>query len=153
MMDAELVRLRNRLHLYEAQRVRRKQRWLYGYLVLQALVVFLIFPLLFQNVENGRIQEEVEATTGLEIVEGQVQCTQTDEETDCEVGPEYQFFTFGDSLYWSVITYGSIGYGDISPITNIGRVLAGIHGLMGVLTTGIIAGLVLNWISPRSLRP
>ena len=62
-----------------------------------------------------------------------------------------QFFTFADSLYWSVITYGAIGYGDISPVTHEGKILAGLHGLMGVLTTGIIAGLILNWITPREL--
>ncbi len=151
MMDAELVRLRNRLHLYEMRRVQRKQRFLYAYLGVQILLVFVIFPLLFQNVENGQLQKQVEETTGWEIVDGQVQCSQTDGELDCQREPEYQFLSLGDSLYWSVITYGSIGYGDVSPLTNVGKTLAGIHGLMGVLTTGIIAGLILNWISPRSL--
>ncbi len=151
MMDAELVRLRNWLHLYEMRRVSRKKNFLYGFLIVQALLVFLIFPWLFQNVENGQIQRQVEQATGLEVVEGEIVCTDTEEGVDCAI--PRQFLDFQDSLYWSVITYGSIGYGDIAPLTNIGRLLAGIHGLMGVLTTGIIAGLVLNWISPRSLLP
>ena len=32
-----------------------------------------------------------------------------------------------------------------------GRVLAALHGVMGVVTTGVIAGLILRWISPRRL--
>jgi Ion channel len=45
----------------------------------------------------------------------------------------------------------AIGYGDITPVTGLGKLLAGTLGILGVLTTGVIAGLILNWLSERSL--
>lgn len=148
MMDAELVRIRNRLLLFEQRRVSRKRRLLYFYLALQVFLIFLLFPLVFQNVENGLIQRQVEETTGLEIENGRIKASD-----DLTLGFQpRQFLSFPDAVYWSVITYGSIGYGDIAPVTLPGKVLAGLHGLMGVLTVGIIAGLILSWITPRDLK-
>ncbi|HEX5690194.1 MAG TPA: potassium channel family protein, partial [Roseiflexaceae bacterium] len=62
-----------------------------------------------------------------------------------------RFFSYGDGLYWSLITAASIGYGDITPQTTVGRVIAATLGILGVITIGVIAGLILNWISARSI--
>ncbi|MBC2580113.1 potassium channel family protein [Clostridium sp. DJ247] len=40
--------------------------------------------------------------------------------------------TYGDALWWSFVTITTVGYGDISPITPIGRVLAGFLMLVGI---------------------
>ncbi len=66
--------------------------------------------------------------------------------------PEIQLFSYADGLYWSIITAGSIGYGDITPITRMGKLIAASLGLMGVITIGVIAGLILSWPTPRSLE-
>lgn len=134
MMDAELVRLQSRLHLYEMRRVRQKRRLLYGYLALQVLLVFLVFPALFIQFENGAIQQQIAQATNLDL------------------GNEpRQFLSFADGLYWSIITSASVGYGDITPGSDGGKFLAAVAGVMGVLTVGVIAGLVLNWVTPRQL--
>ena len=75
-------------------------------------------------------------------------------ETTAEVDlPEEgrRYFSYGDGLYWALITAASIGYGDITPQTNVGRIIAATLGVMGVITVGVIAGLILDWISPRML--
>lgn len=41
--------------------------------------------------------------------------------------------SFGDALWWSVVTTTTTGYGDISPQTLGGRVLAGFVMLMAIL--------------------
>lgn len=135
LLGGEMLRLRNRVHLYEMRRVRHSKRWLYGYLVLQAILVLFVFPHLFVYAENGKMRDAVEAATDVEV--------------DTEV--ERQFLSYSDGLYWSVITAASIGYGDITPKSTEGRVIAGTLGTMGVITIGVLAGLVLNWITPRSL--
>ncbi len=134
MLDAELVRLRNRLHLYEMRRVERKRRLLYGYLILQVLLVFIVFPLVFMYFENGVIQQGIENSTTVDLPE-----------------EPKQFLGYLDGLYWSIITSASIGYGDVVPITSAGKITASVAGVMGVLTVGVIAGLVLNWVTPRRL--
>lgn len=45
--------------------------------------------------------------------------------------------SIGDSLYLSFITAFTIGYGDIAPVTIIGRVLSVFIGLIGILFTGL----------------
>lgn len=135
MLSGELLRLRNRVHLYEMERVRRNKRILYGYLVVQAIFVVIIFPLLFVNAENGKIRDAVEEATDVEIPE--------------KAGRQY--LNYSDGLYWSIITAASIGYGDVTPRSNEGRMIAAVLGTMGVLTIGVLAGLILNWITPRRL--
>lgn len=117
------------------RRVRRSRRWLYSYLVLQVILIVLIFPLLFMYAENGALQQRIEDATKLDMPE-----------------EERQFLSYTDGLYWSLITAGSIGYGDITPRTGMGRAIAAILGVMGVITVGVIAGLILSWMTPRRLE-
>ena len=46
------------------------------------------------------------------------------------------------SIYWSVITLGSVGYGDISPITPMGRIVASLMALLGIALIAIPSGIL-----------
>lgn len=140
-MDAELLRLRDRARMYEMRRVQRRRRLLYGYLILQAFLIVVVFPLLFINAENGAIQDRIEQT---------IEET-TAQEVEVEANVERHTYSYMDGLYWSLITAGSIGYGDITPITVVGRIIAAALGVSGVITIGVTAGLILDWITPRRL--
>ena len=131
----EILRLKTRARLFEERRTRRRRGVLYGYLALQAMLVLLVFPLLFINAENGKIQDEIQSAVDIDI----------------ESSTARQTVSFTDGVYWSVITAASIGYGDITPRTTVGRAIAATLGTMGVITIGVVAGLVLSWISPRRL--
>lgn len=135
--SVELLRLRNRAHLYEMRRVKRSRRVLYGYLFTQVILVLVVFPLLFINAENGRLQREAEQA-GVELPENP--------------GEKRQNFAYSDGLYWSLITAASIGYGDVTPNTAVGKIIASVLGVMGVVTVGVIAGLILNWITVRQIE-
>jgi voltage-gated potassium channel len=50
---------------------------------------------------------------------------------------------FGDALYFSFITGLTIGYGDISPVTSMGRILAVLTGLVGILITGLVVAIAV----------
>ena len=56
---------------------------------------------------------------------------------------------YADGLYWAAITAATVGYGDIIPQTGAGRAMAGVLGLTGFITIGVIAGLILKWITPQ----
>jgi hypothetical protein len=117
------------------ERVQRNRRVLYAYLIVQAFLVLLVFPLLFINAENGAIQREVE------------------ELTEVELGDEgYRLLSYPQGVYWAIITATSIGYGDVTPTTTTGRIIAVVLGTMGVVTVGIFAGLVLDWVTPRRIE-
>lgn len=133
--NVELMRLRHRANAYELDRTKRSRYYLYIYLVIQALLVVLVFPFLFIYAENGEIQRQIEATADIELGD-----------------PGYTLYDYPEALYWSLITAGSIGYGDITPLTTTGRFIAAFLGTMGVITIGVVAGLILDWITPRKLQ-
>ena len=52
---------------------------------------------------------------------------------------------YGDSLWWAFVTATTVGYGDISPRTHVGRFVAIFLMLIGVGTFGMITGTVTTY--------
>lgn len=53
--------------------------------------------------------------------------------------------TFFDALWWSFVTATTVGYGDISPSTGIGRVIACILMLVGIGFIGMLTGTISTY--------
>jgi voltage-gated potassium channel len=53
-----------------------------------------------------------------------------------------KFGTIGDALWWAVVTMTTVGYGDVTPITVMGRILAAIIMLLGVGIVALPAGIL-----------
>ena len=62
---------------------------------------------------------------------------------------EGTIITFGDALWWAIVTVTTVGYGDYFPVTATGKVIA--VGLMagGLVLVGIIVGTLSSWIVER----
>lgn len=52
-----------------------------------------------------------------------------------------------DALYWAFITAFTIGYGDVTPHTVIGKVISLIIGLAGIIFTGIVVAISVRALS------
>ena len=63
-----------------------------------------------------------------------------------EAQPE-KFDNIPNSVYWAVITLASVGYGDISPITPIGRFMTVVMALLGIGIFAIPAALLSSAFS------
>ncbi|MER6096391.1 ion channel [Streptomyces sp. NPDC001728] len=64
-----------------------------------------------------------------------------------EVGaPGATIRTFGDSVWWACSTLATVGYGDVTPVTPMGRVVA--VGLMacGLALLGAVTGSFSSWL-------
>jgi hypothetical protein len=59
------------------------------------------------------------------------------------VNPE--FATFGDSLWWAIVTLTTVGYGDIVPETTTGRIAAVMIMITGVAVLGLLAGSLASF--------
>jgi voltage-gated potassium channel len=53
-----------------------------------------------------------------------------------------QIKTLGQGLWWALVTITTVGYGDFVPVTNIGRVIAGVLMIIGMFTLALFAGIV-----------
>lgn len=52
------------------------------------------------------------------------------------------FDTFFDALYWATISLTSVGYGDITPVSNIGRLFTMISAFVGVAIIALPSGII-----------
>jgi voltage-gated potassium channel len=52
-----------------------------------------------------------------------------------------RFGTIPESLWWAIVTLGTIGYGDVVPVTALGRVLAGLTIFAGLLMMALPVGI------------
>lgn len=63
--------------------------------------------------------------------------------------PESKITTFGDALWWSITTVTTVGYGDLSPVTGIGRLIAVLLMLGGISLVGVVTATLASWIIQR----
>jgi voltage-gated potassium channel len=63
------------------------------------------------------------------------------------------FNTMPDSMYWAITTLTTVGYGDVTPTTELGRLIAGLTMIVGLglfaLPVGIVATGFVNSIHRR----
>ena len=57
-------------------------------------------------------------------------------------GPEHGFTSIPVSMYWTIVTMTTVGYGDISPQTPLGQVFASILMIMGYAIIAVPTGIV-----------
>lgn len=56
---------------------------------------------------------------------------------------------FWDSMWWSIITAATVGYGDIYPHTTGGRIIAIILLVVGIGTFGAYAATLASWMTRK----
>ena len=70
-----------------------------------------------------------------------------------QVEPD-SFATFFDAIYWAVVTLTTVGYGDIYPVSDVGRVVSMVSSFMGIaivaLPTGIITAGYMDGVQKKA---
>jgi voltage-gated potassium channel len=57
-------------------------------------------------------------------------------------GPEHGFNSIPHSVYWTIVTLTTVGYGDISPQTGLGQIIATIIMIVGYGVIAVPTGIV-----------
>ena len=60
--------------------------------------------------------------------------------------------TFGDSLYFSVVTITTLGYGDFLPISTTGKAIVTLEALLGIILMGLFLLSVSNQLIEKEER-
>lgn len=121
-------------------------RWVTGYgispwrVIASALAVIVAFGLAYPL--TGGIQETIKTSTrGANATVDKPTQTETLIWTISDVtqaGLSEMVGAFLKSLYFSIVTFTTLGYGDIQPVGNLARALAGIESLLGALLTALL---------------
>lgn len=61
-----------------------------------------------------------------------------------EIGTNPEFTSFGDALWWAVVTVATVGYGDVSPITPEGRLAASVLIVVGITLWAAVTGTITS---------
>ena len=54
------------------------------------------------------------------------------------------FRSIPDAMWWSIITLTTVGYGDVSPVSALGKVVGALTAIMGVMTVAMMTGIVAS---------
>ncbi|PXX10289.1 potassium channel family protein [Mycolicibacterium moriokaense] len=63
--------------------------------------------------------------------------------------PDAHIKTFGDALWWAITTVTTVGYGDYTPVTGEGRIVAVALMIGGVTLLGVVTATLASWIVQR----
>jgi voltage-gated potassium channel len=63
-----------------------------------------------------------------------------------------KFGTIPDAMWWSIVTLGTIGYGDVVPITPLGKLVAAMTILWGLVMIALPVGIVATAFSEQIHR-
>lgn len=63
---------------------------------------------------------------------------------------EAGFEDMGDALWWSMVSFTTVGYGDLYPTTPAGRVAGGLMMFMGLMALGTVSGVLASVFSVQN---
>lgn len=63
-----------------------------------------------------------------------------------DVGEGHRVHSFFDALWWSTTTITTVGYGEVYPVTALGRLIAGFTMLVGISTFAIVTAKIAEFL-------
>jgi voltage-gated potassium channel len=60
--------------------------------------------------------------------------------------------TIPDALWWAIVTLGTVGYGDVVPVTGVGRLVATITIFLGLIMIALPVGIIATAFSEQVHR-
>ena len=52
------------------------------------------------------------------------------------------FNTFFDAIYWATVSLTTVGYGDIYPVSTLGRIITMVSSIFGIAIVALPAGII-----------
>ena len=68
-------------------------------------------------------------------------------------GKESGFTSIPVSIYWTIVTLTTVGYGDISPQTPLGQIFASLVMILGYGIIAVPTGIITAEFAKRNINP
>jgi voltage-gated potassium channel len=93
---------------------------------------------------RGRVVTYVAASAGLLVFVGALAVLDVEQSA-----PDAKILTFGDAVWWAVATITTVGYGDMYPVTPLGRIVAAALMMSGIAVLGVVTASIASWLVQR----
>ena len=114
---------------------------------LRALRIFAAARVLIERgafVSYGRVATAIGATATFIVLVGALVVL------DFERGaPDSSIQTFGQAVWWGIVTITTVGYGDLSPVTGGGQAAAAAMMVVGISLIGAVTASFAAWFTQR----
>jgi voltage-gated potassium channel len=93
---------------------------------------------------RGRVVTYVAASAALLVFVGALAVLDVE-----QTAPDAKILTFGDAMWWAVATITTVGYGDMYPVTTLGRIVAAALMMSGIAVLGVVTASIASWLVQR----
>jgi voltage-gated potassium channel len=63
--------------------------------------------------------------------------------------PDAKILTFADAAWWAITTITTVGYGDLFPVTPMGRLVVAALMMSGIAVLGVVTASIASWLVQR----
>lgn len=63
-----------------------------------------------------------------------------------------EFNSIPHAMYWALITITTVGYGDIAPVTHVGKFIAASSAISGVVVVALLTGIIASAFNTQMER-
>ncbi|HQR79653.1 MAG TPA: ion channel [Actinomycetota bacterium] len=114
---------------------------------LRALRIFAAARVLIERgafVSYGRVAAAIGGTAAFIVLVGALVVLDFE-----RAAPDSSIQTFGQAVWWGIVTITTVGYGDLSPVTGGGQAAAAMLMIVGISLIGAVTASFAAWFTQR----
>ncbi|UVJ38670.1 potassium channel family protein [Arthrobacter sp. CJ23] len=93
---------------------------------------------------RGRVATYVAGSAAMLVLVGALAVLDVEQHS-----PDAKILNFGDAAWWAITTITTVGYGDLYPVTSLGRIVASALMMSGIAVLGVVTASIASWLVQR----